>query len=537
MRPAQSIEIPIEDTCPSLSLRLPSPRPDEDLTGFVLSRRYRLLRLLGRGGMGAVYLARHIALERQFALKVLSHRYCGEKHAIQRFIREARATSQLRHEHIVDVCDFGISDGRVYLVMEHLEGDDLAATLRRDGPLPWRRVARILLQVCAALQAAHARRIVHRDIKPSNCFRVADPLREDYVKVLDFGLAKVLGDGHHDGVALETEGQVVIGTPEYMAPESFSGAEIDGRVDIYAVGMLGFHLLTGKLPFSRSSPEFIQQVCAGVVRSPRQVVPRLRIPEIADAIMMRALRPLPAQRFQTISELGAAIGAAIEPSDSLALSSSRIAPVTMIDASIDDQISTLRRSGPPSSEQVASRTPAVPWRSTLVSSGAAAALVVALQRWLMTTPAEPPPPASAVLVAPAPQVTVSADAHDAVGERANGADEPVPASEKDVPLADPWIPVTATPPEDPLLPRQDEALKPAAAPPPALLPARNEAPKPTPRPRRKNVAAPVERLTTVPVEPETPAAPVPVPWGPEGLLPMRSDMLRPLAGEDKETIR
>ncbi len=243
----------------------------------------------------------------------------------------------------------------------------IAAALRRDGPMPWHRVSRILLQVCAALQAAHRRRIVHRDIKPSNCFRVFSDVQEDLIKVLDFGVAKVLGGGTDERGGLETDTQMVIGTPEYMAPEGFSGGPIDGRVDVYAVGMLGYHLLTCKLPFVRSSSDFLQRVCTGVVRSPRQAAPRAKIPALADEILMRALRPLASERFQTISELGAAIAAAIEPPSVVTAPPPSSGSVTVLGPSGDAEEETTRR-------HVAVDAALRPWRTMLVSSGVAAGL-------------------------------------------------------------------------------------------------------------------------------------------------------------------
>lgn len=362
---------------PVESPQRPLPCADADLSGHVLSCRYRLIRLLGRGGMGGVYLAQHVALDRLFAVKVLDLHCSTEKHAVQRFVREARATSLLRHDNIVDVFDFGISGGRFYLVMEYLEGEDLAVTLRRDGPMPWRRVARVLLQVCAALQAAHGRRIIHRDIKPSNCFRVVDSISEDVIKVLDFGVARVLG-GQDEGAWLD-------GTPEYMAPESFSSGANDASVDVYAVGMLGYHLLTGKLPFSRSSDEFLSQIRAGVVRGPRQAAPRLRIPELADGIIMRALRPSPADRYATIAELGAAIAAAIEPR-------ARVEVVAAGDVStVDPSVAPVAVPAPRSGESAARATPL--WKVALISSGVAAAVAFGIEQWMAQAPARPNAPA------------------------------------------------------------------------------------------------------------------------------------------------
>lgn len=518
MTSGQSIEISLGDTRPSQPESPAQAFNEHDLSGQVLSRRYKLIRQLGRGGMGAVYLGHHVALERSFAIKVLNSRYSREKYAIQRFIREARATAQLRHENVVDVYDFGISHGRVYLVMEFLDGEDLAVTLRRDGPMPWHRAARILQQVCAALQVAHRRRVIHRDIKPSNCFRVFGDQREDFIKVLDFGVAKVLAGGPEGCGAMETDAQIVVGTPEYMAPEGFSGGPVDGRIDVYAVGMLGYHLLTGRLPFMRTAPDFMQKVCAGVTRSPRDVAPRLAIPPIADGIVMRALRPSAAERFQTISELGAAIMAAIEPPP--------IAPppspvtVTLGSTPVDDErVSTQRQSTQLEGAMV-------PWRVMLASSGAAAALTVTLTRF--SPAASEPEQVSPVAVAAAqidgeaaeaPREEEESAVDDASADWSDDADEPAmePVSEwpADAPLDD--SPATAAPPGA----AQERAVARARV----RSAERAKVPPPPPPPPSDSTHSMIPM--SVPAEPL---------WGPESLTPRRSDMLRPGEGAEEETL-
>lgn len=519
MIPGPSIEIPLEDTRPNWPESPALAVSEDDLSGLVLSRRYELIRQLGRGGMGAVYLGRHIALERKFAVKVLNRHYSSEKYAIQRFIREARATAQLHHENVVEVYDFGINQGWIYLVMEYLDGEDLAATLRRDGPMPWHRAARVLLQVCAALQAAHQRRIIHRDIKPSNCFRVIGDAREDFIKVLDFGVAKVLEGGANDRSAPATEAQTVVGTPEYMAPEGFAGGPIDGRIDVYAVGMLGYHLLTGKLPFLRTAPEFMQKVCAGVARPPSSVAPRLRIPQIADVILMRALRPSASERFQTISELGAALAAAIEPPP---VSPSTATPMTITlggTPADDEGGSTQRQTTQPDG-------PMLPWRLILASSGAAAVITASLTQWPM---ASAPQPASA------PVLVVAATPADARVNDESSRLELEQVDEEEV-----WETGELEPPTDAVSEWPADAPLADA---PRMEPASTEAlERPIERPIVARRVRRVEPPRSLPPtnEPEQGAIPLSVPaeplWSLESLVPRRSDMLRPGESAEEETL-
>ncbi|MCA9636080.1 MAG: serine/threonine protein kinase, partial [Myxococcales bacterium] len=173
----------------------------EDLSGEILAERYRLIRQVGRGGMGAVYLAEHTLIGKEVAVKVMGYEHSRRPQDIERFLLEARAASKIRHENIVDITDFGYTDdGLGFLVMEFLEGEDLAVTCKREGRLPWRRALAIALQICAGLGAAHAQGIVHRDMKLENCFRIRRGDNHDFIKLLDFGIAKILrGDPGTEG--------------------------------------------------------------------------------------------------------------------------------------------------------------------------------------------------------------------------------------------------------------------------------------------------------------------------------------------------
>jgi serine/threonine protein kinase len=214
-----------------------------------LGSRYRLVREIGRGGMGVVWEAELEPLGKRVAIKVLRRAALANPGPAARFLREALAVSAVGHEHIVKVDDFGTDErGEPYLVMELLAGRSLAAEIAEHGRLPWPRAARILLQLCDALAAAHRHGIVHRDIKPANVFLVERDDRRDFCKLLDFGLCKPL-DGSVP-VVLETHAGAMIGTPAYMAPEQIDGRRVDGRADLYALGCVAYEMLTGRLAFS-----------------------------------------------------------------------------------------------------------------------------------------------------------------------------------------------------------------------------------------------------------------------------------------------
>ena len=232
---------------PSLSLGT----SHSNLVGHVLLDRYRLLKLIGEGGMGSVYQAEHITIGRKLAVKVLAQEYCDSPEVVARFLQEARTASMLHHEHIVDITDFGYTkQGLAFLTMEYLEGEDLATLLAREGRQPWARLRRIILQVCRALNAAHEKGIIHRDMKPDNCFRIKRGGNPDFIKILDFGIAKVISDGsitgRSDRPKMATEAGTLLGTPEYMAPEIARDQKADARVDVYALGILMYALLLGE---------------------------------------------------------------------------------------------------------------------------------------------------------------------------------------------------------------------------------------------------------------------------------------------------
>jgi hypothetical protein len=278
-----------------------------DLTGTVLLGRYRLLAKLGAGGMGTVYLGEHTSIGKKFAIKVLGSEFAHRSDLVKRFLREAQAASMISQPNVVEISDFGDTpDGSVFFVMEYLDGEDLGAMLRREGRLPWPRVRHLIVQVCHALEAAHAAGIVHRDMKPDNCFRIARLGDPDFVKVLDFGIAKVeTTDAAGKGL---TQTGMIFGTPEYMSPEQAQGEKIDHRADIYAVGVIMYQLLCGQQPFTGSSfMAVLTKHMFDVPRAPSEVAPEADIPPDAEAIVLKAMQKDRSYRFQSMSELIASI--------------------------------------------------------------------------------------------------------------------------------------------------------------------------------------------------------------------------------------
>ena len=254
--------------------------PADELVGTTIGGRYRVRRLIGRGGMGAVYAAEHVELGKQVAIKFLLH--AGDREAAARFRREARAACQVTHEHVVQVIDVG-ADGRDYLVMEYVEGTDLQCVLDEAGPLSAERATNIARQLLQGLDAIHAAGLVHRDIKPSNVLLVARD-DGDFVKIMDFGIAKPLS-----GQTVTRTGQAP-GTPEYMSPEQLVGGAVDHRADLYAVGLVIFTMLVGELalpPIARTAGER--------ARSLDDARPGLPLPLVAS--VTRALQLHPDARF------------------------------------------------------------------------------------------------------------------------------------------------------------------------------------------------------------------------------------------------
>ncbi|MCA9709494.1 MAG: serine/threonine protein kinase, partial [Myxococcales bacterium] len=269
--------------------------------GVVLADRYRVIRLVGEGGMGRVFLAEDTRQDRQVALKLLADDRPIPR-AAERFTREAQSIARIDHENVVRIYDVGQSPrGGLFYVMEYLEGEELADTLDREGPLPWWRARDIALQVCSALQAAHEKGVVHRDLKLENCFRVERDGQRDFLKILDFGVAKLLAPDRDEGGRLTNTG-ATLGTPAYMAPELCRGKQIDHRVDVYALGVMLYEMLTGTVPFVGDS--FLDVALLHMSEPPpplSKFLPPEEVPDGLEAVIMRALAKAREDRFPTMA--------------------------------------------------------------------------------------------------------------------------------------------------------------------------------------------------------------------------------------------
>jgi len=303
--------------CFACGAELAKHTPQEDpLVGRTLPGGYRVTHAVGVGGMGRVYCAEQVALGRTVAVKVVHPHLADDELTVARFLNEARAASRMSHPNSVAIFDFGRTEqGQPYIVMEYLRGRDLARVADAEGPLPLRRVADIMRQTLAALGEAHALGIVHRDLKPDNI--VLEPLRSglDFVKVVDFGLAKILENDQPSpssgGGALTRPG-LVCGTPEYMSPEQGRGDALDGRADLYALGVVLFELLAGRVPFvADTATKILLAHLNEPAPDPRSVAPDRSIPEPLALLCLRALAKPRDDRFQSAEAFAAALDEAL----------------------------------------------------------------------------------------------------------------------------------------------------------------------------------------------------------------------------------
>jgi eukaryotic-like serine/threonine-protein kinase len=290
------------------------PTTEDPLLGKILADRYHIVRKLGEGGMGAVYLATHRLLEKSVALKVLHGEFARKPDLVERFMQEAKSASRIRHENVIDISDFGVtSDGLVFFAMELLKGHDLheeIAKARAKGePLPWERSRPIFLQICAALEAAHGHGIIHRDLKPENIYLVDFLGQPDFVKLLDFGIAKMTEVAEGDRKLTRTG--MLFGTPEYMSPEQARGENADVRVDVYAMACILFQLITLRVPFEADN---FMSVLTLHLMEPPPVIPTATLdlvgaPHEIAAIINKGLAKDRKERWQSIAELADAIRA------------------------------------------------------------------------------------------------------------------------------------------------------------------------------------------------------------------------------------
>ena len=269
----------------------------DPFVGRTLDEKYIVEERLGAGGMGAVYRARHLSMDRPVAIKFLHQRFVEDEAARGRFQTEARAAVKLRHTNAVSVTDFGhTAEGWVYIVMELLEGRTLREILTREAPLETARAISLMLQTSAAVAAAHEAGIIHRDLKPSNILVTQSADQPAVVKVLDFGIATFTPDDDDDeDVTTLNHTNSVIGTPRYMSPEQYNGQELTPAADVYSLGVILYEMLTGMVPFSGSNPtEIAQKHANDQPHSPREIV--AAIPEEVERIVLMALEKEPSNR-------------------------------------------------------------------------------------------------------------------------------------------------------------------------------------------------------------------------------------------------
>jgi serine/threonine protein kinase len=280
-----------------------APSGLSQLVGRVVDERYRVLSQLGEGGMGVVFRGVHSFTQRPVAIKVLRAEFASETDAVARFMQEAQSASRIGHENIIEIYDAGVlPSGEPYFAMEMLEGKSLSDVVKR-GPLAIERAVEIGAQICRGLAAAHRVGIVHRDIKPENIFLTLRPDGRELVKILDFGIAKIL-----DQESNLTKAGAILGTPHYMSPEQSSGSVADARSDIYAVGVLLYEMLTGHPPFTGSTMmAILSKQMLDDPTPPNKVRPGGGVWPALENVVLRALKKIPEHRFQSMDEMEQAL--------------------------------------------------------------------------------------------------------------------------------------------------------------------------------------------------------------------------------------
>jgi len=403
--------------CAGDGTTLQSLTPGDDLIGSVVADRYLITDKIGEGGMGRVYLARHVRLPQSVAIKVLHPGMVRDASVVARFRREAVNASQIENEHVARVFDHGeVGDGLFYIAMEFVEGEPLSNIITREGALPVARALDITGQVADALAAAHEQPtpIVHRDLKPDNIMIGKRRDGTDRVKVVDFGIAEAMSGG--GGPKLTQQG-LVIGTPEYMSPEQLSGTTLDSRSDIYSLALVTFDMLTGKLPFvGESEHEAALMRLRDRPRTLAEMKSDVDWPPALQAVMDRALARAPAERYATAPEFARALMDAMGPGEA------RVAVATPLRVAAVTPTRVAHAEPPPRAPE---RKPA---RSAAVASavvlGVAVLVSVGLLAWrnragARTTPTDPTAISSTQsrtdstvrvdTAAPRPQVASSSD--------------------------------------------------------------------------------------------------------------------------------
>jgi serine/threonine protein kinase len=302
--PTCGTEYPVSERfCPKDGSALRSADVHADLVGQVVAERYHVLQKLGEGGMGQVYLAEHVRMARRCAVKVMSPNLTRDPDAVSRFNREAANASRITHPNVAAIYDFGeTSDGLIYLAMEFVDGEPLTKLIQRLGALPLARAVNIARQTADALTVAHELGIVHRDLKPDNIMIGRGREGADMVKVVDFGIAKA----SQNEAQKVTKTGLVVGTPEYMSPEQLAGDKLDGRSDVYSLGLVTFVMLTGKLPFpSETAQEAMLMRLMEKPKTLAEMRPDLTFPPGLQAVFDKVLARDMTQRYAVAADFGA----------------------------------------------------------------------------------------------------------------------------------------------------------------------------------------------------------------------------------------
>ncbi|HTK48254.1 MAG TPA: serine/threonine-protein kinase [Gemmatimonadaceae bacterium] len=425
--PTCGTEYPADERfCPKDGSALRTQGDGAELLGSVIAERYHVVRQLGEGGMGRVYLAEHVKMGRLSAVKVMSRRIVTDADAISRFNREAANASRISHPNVAAVYDFGeTSDGLIYLAMEFVDGEPLTEVLARERALPPERAAEIVRQTGEALSAAHDLGIVHRDLKPDNIMLARDRDGGDVVKVVDFGIAKAAGVEAQK----VTRTGLVIGTPEYMSPEQIAGDPLDARSDVYSLGLVAYTLFTGQLPFpSRTAQESVIMRLTDPPKTLAELRGDVSWPPAVQEVMDRALQRDAAHRLRSAREFGRALRDAVAGApvslpplpESAARDALRIPPTRITDAA--------RPAAAPGGRPLRARMPMLAGAAALVVAVAVVGAVLASTRRSDADPVpEGPSPAAR---GPVTGAGAPVEAPDAVltGAPAEAASRAAPAS-------------------------------------------------------------------------------------------------------------
>jgi len=392
---------------PATSAPQPSPAAEADpLIGRTVNDRYRIVEAIGQGGMGRVYKALQSPLDRVVALKILGAGHDRDPHFYKRFFLEASVTARLTHPNTITLYDYGrTEDGIFFIAMEYLDGRTLSQAMQQDGPLAQERVIHVAQQICRSLREAHALGIIHRDLKPANVILLRQQDDHDFVKVLDFGLVKFFhGDNPDSDI---TNAGTFMGSPHYIAPEQARNQGPDQRCDIYSLGVLLYHMLTGKVPFTAPNPvDIILKHLHEAPVPPRELRPELQIDPRLEAILLRCMAKERSERFQSMDELLAALKVARQQLTGSTAPSSAPPPAT-----------------PEALRPVALRTPSAPQVSPSTPGEALPAIQTTPQDGsrAVRPPAPPQDGSRAVRPPPPPQDAVE---DSALGLRFTGLGDP-----------------------------------------------------------------------------------------------------------------